>query len=247
EPEPEPEPEPISPTHAAGDKGAPMREGPEGTAKAAGRLDPDEQVEVIGSEGNWSKVRTAAGIEAWVSNRSLTALASDAAAPAEPAAAAPAASGWQPTHTVPEGGLPARDKPDPGRDPLLRIKTGTAVKVTGSEGAWSRVTIESGWEAWVDGRRLEPIGGAAAAPAPAPAPEPAPAPAPEPEPWRATHTIPEGGLSAWTEPKAETQPILKIRTGTEVQVVKTLGAWSRVQTAEGWEAWVDGRRLVAKG
>jgi len=62
--------------------------------------------------------------------------------------------------------------------------------------------------------------------------------------WAATHTIPEGGLSAWAEPKADRQPILKVKGGTLVQVVDTAGAWSHIRTEPGWEAWVDGRRLT---
>ena len=46
------------------------------------------------------------------------------------------------------------------------------------------------------------------------------------------------------EPKADRQPILKVRGGTPVQVVDTAGAWSRIRTEPGWEAWVDGRRLA---
>jgi hypothetical protein len=64
--------------------------------------------------------------------------------------------------------------------------------------------------------------------------------------WTATHTIPDGGSSAWAEPKADRQPILKIRGGTEVQLAETRGAWYRIRTESGWEAWVDGRRLVEK-
>ncbi|MBU1227867.1 MAG: hypothetical protein KJ698_11750 [Actinobacteria bacterium] len=148
--------------------------------------------------------------------------------------------------------MPARAKPDPGLDPLLRIKSETGVRVVETQGAWSRVAIESGWAAWVDNRRLIPIGGAAPGPVAAPASAapavPAPAPyVPEPEVWKATHTIPDGGLSAWSEPKADRQPILKVRSGTAVQVITTTGAWSRIRTEEGWEAWVDGRRLVEAG
>jgi hypothetical protein len=151
-----------------------------------------------------------------------------------------ASGGFAATHTIPDGGLPARAKADPGLDPLLRIQSGTGVRVVETAGAWSRITIESGWEAWVDHRRLIPIGGAAPAPVPAPEPEP------EPEVWERTHVIPDGGLSAWSEPKADKQPILKIKSGTEVQVVGTAGAWAQIRTEPGWEAWVDGRRLVAK-
>jgi SH3-like domain-containing protein len=239
----------ITATHSVIEKGAPTRSEPDGKAKTTGRLDGGTGVELMSTDGTWSQVRSADGVTAWVSNRSLTAISGAAPAPSpEPAAAAV----WSATHTIPDGGLPARAKPDPSLDPLLRIKSDTGVRMVEEEGAWARVTIESGWEAWVDGRRLVPIAGAAPAvssPAQAPeaAPEPAPAPAPEPAVWKATHVIPDGGLSAWSEPKADRQPILRVKNGTEVQVVSTTGAWSRIRTEAGWEAWVDGRRLVDAG
>ncbi len=236
-PEPETAPADWAPTHTAPDKGLPTRKDPDSKAKTTGRLEAGTEVEVADTDGLWSKVRSADGAEAWVNGRLLVAVdepeTSEQAAEPEPAS-------WAATHTVPDGGLPARAKPDASLDQLLRIQAGTGVRVIETSGAWSQIDIESGWGAWVDNRRLEPVGGAPAATAPAAAP----APAPEPEVWAATHTIPEGGLSAWSEPKADRQPILKVRGGTPVQVVDTAGAWSRIRTEPGWEAWVDGRRLA---
>ena len=214
EPAPEPEPEPIAPlqaTHTITEKGAPTRSEPDGAAKTTGRLDGGTEVEKVATEGTWAQVKTADGAVIWVSNRSLKAL--DGAAPQLASTPEPApAPTWSATHTIPDGGLPARETPDPSADPLLRIKSETGVRMIEEQGAWARITIESGWEAWVDGRRLIPIGGAAPVTATAAAAAPAspadPAPTPEPEVWEATHSIPDGGLSAWSEPKADRQPIL---------------------------------------
>ena len=258
----------FSPTHSVAEKGAPTRDRPDPKVKASGRLEGGTAVEETAIEGAWSRVRNGAGDEFWVARRLLSVLGEGTAAepapgdagPGEPATAEaevgvrdatpdpepveapPAAAGWAATHTVPEGGLPARERPDASLEPLLRIRSGTGVRVLEEAGAWSRVGIESGWSAWLDNRRLEAVGGepsAASAPA-----VPAPGPQAAPEPWRATHTVPDGGLSAWAEPRADRQPILKIKSGTGVAVVEERGGWARIRTDSGWEAWVDGRRLV---
>jgi len=261
----------FSPTHSVAEQGAPTRDRPDSKVKASGRLEGGTEVEEAATEGAWSRVRTAAGEEFWVARRLLSVLGEETpaepapgdAGPGEPAAdeaevgvpdatpdpepvdAPSAAAGWAATHTVPEGGLPARERPDASLEPLLRIRSGTGVRVLEEAGAWSRVDIESGWSAWLDNRRLEAVGGAAAAATAPAAPAPAaPGPQAAPEPWRATHTVPDGGLSAWAEPRADRQPILKIKSGTGVAVVEERGGWARIRTDSGWEAWVDGRRLV---
>jgi uncharacterized protein YgiM (DUF1202 family) len=278
EPEPEPEPEPAPepeaapadwvPTHTAPDKGLPTRHDPDSKAKTTGRLEAGTEMETIDTDGLWAKVRSADGAEAWVNGRLLIAVdepeTSDQTAQPEPAPQA-ATEAWAATHTVPEGGLPARTKPDASLDPLLRIQAGTGVRVVETSGAWSHIDIDSGWEAWVDNRRLAPIGGTPATTASEPTPEPKPAPEPEPEPapepthepepapqaategWAATHTVPDGGLPARAKPDASLDQLLRIQAGTGVRVVETSGAWSYIDIDSGWEAWVDNRRLAPIG
>ena len=91
---------------------------------------------------------------------------------------------WTPTHTIPESGLPARSAPDASLEPLQRIRNGVEVQVLETVGGWTKIQTDTGWEAWVDGTRLEAMAStpapAAAAPPPPPPPvvdlEPAPAP-----------------------------------------------------------------------
>ncbi|MCB2223683.1 MAG: SH3 domain-containing protein, partial [Actinobacteria bacterium] len=63
--------------------------------------------------------------------------------------------------------------------------------------------------------------------------------------WKPTHTIPDAGLPARAEANASLEPLLRIRNGVEVQVIDTMGGWSKIRTDTGWEAWVDGTRLLA--
>lgn len=62
-----------------------------------------------------------------------------------------------------------------------------------------------------------------------------------------THTVPEGGLPTWTnaDPSSPTGPRLDPRL--PVTLVESRGSWARVECANGWTAWVDGRQLVTIG
>lgn len=75
-------------------------------------------------------------------------------------------SGFAPTHYVPEGGLQAWADPDPSRPAVATIEHRVEVAVREWRGAWANVVCANAWAAWVDGRRLVPVGGAAPAPAP---------------------------------------------------------------------------------
>lgn len=63
--------------------------------------------------------------------------------------------------------------------------------------------------------------------------------------WSATHTAPEAGLQAWSAPDAGQPPVATVDPGLELQVLESRGAWARIVCSNGWEAWVDGRLLVA--
>ena len=103
------------------------------------------------------------------------------------------------------------------------------------------------------------------APAPAPAPEPAPATEPTPEPaarqtpsppeatremapsWTATHAVPSGGMSAWSEPNPELQPVTTLDARVQLSVAERRGDWAKVVGSNGWTGWVDARRLTTLG
>jgi CRP-like cAMP-binding protein len=62
-------------------------------------------------------------------------------------------------------------------------------------------------------------------------------------PWHATHVVPAGGLSAWTEPDPDQQATTQLAAGVEVELREERGSWARVAAENGWEGWVDGRAL----
>ena len=90
------------------------------------------------------------------------------------------------THRAQAAGAPTYADADPAAPPGPRLDPFLEVEVLETRGSWSRIRCENGWEAWADGRWLEPIPppaavGVASAPA-APAPPP-PAPSlPTPSP-----------------------------------------------------------------
>lgn len=59
-----------------------------------------------------------------------------------------------------------------------------------------------------------------------------------------THVVPRDGAPAWEAPDPE-RPTVPLDPLLPVQVVERLGDWARVLCANGWSAWVDGRRLVS--
>jgi hypothetical protein len=109
------------------------------------------------------------------------------------------------------------------------------------------------------------------APAPAPepsyvAPEPSPGPvtaAPEitaeaaerpaapvgPGPsgaWRPTHVVGGFGAPAWSRPDPALPVIAELAPGVELEVVQRAGGWAFVRAENGWTAWLDEARLIAR-
>src|SRR2546421_9536898 len=67
----------------------------------------------------------------------------------------------------------------------------------------------------------------------------------EPE-FRPTHVAPGEGLPAWPDPgQGQERPSAWIDPLLPVQETERAGDWSRIACSNGWEAWVDGRLLVA--
>lgn len=71
----------------------------------------------------------------------------------------------------------------------------------------------------------------------------APAPVTAADGWAPTHVVPAAGLQCWENPDPTLPVTANLGAATEVQVVETRGAWSRVVCSNGWSAWVDGRLL----
>jgi len=60
-----------------------------------------------------------------------------------------------------------------------------------------------------------------------------------------THTIPDGGLDAWAAPDATVAAVARLDAGLDVQLLKRQGDWAQIRCSNDWEAWTDGRLLVA--
>jgi CRP-like cAMP-binding protein len=61
--------------------------------------------------------------------------------------------------------------------------------------------------------------------------------------FTATHVVPASGLLAWVHPDPDEEPAAQLAAGVELRVVAESGAWARVEAANGWTGWVDGRAL----
>lgn len=62
-----------------------------------------------------------------------------------------------------------------------------------------------------------------------------------------THLVPAGGLAAYERPDPAAAPVAQLDPNLEVSVAERLGDWARIVCSNGWAAWVDGRRLLARG
>ncbi len=61
---------------------------------------------------------------------------------------------YEPTHVVPESGLPAWSDPDPTQPPVATLDPRLDVQVVETAGQWAHVRCSNGWTAWVDGNAL---------------------------------------------------------------------------------------------
>ncbi len=51
-------------------------------------------------------------------------------------------------------------------------------------------------------------------------------------------------MRAWETPNGTGPPAATLDPYLEVQVVERRADWARILCSNGWEAWVDGRRLL---
>jgi len=63
--------------------------------------------------------------------------------------------------------------------------------------------------------------------------------------YRQTHVVPTEGLPAWAGPDGSAPPAANLDPGLDVMVLEEQGSWAQIRCSNGWEAWVDARRLVA--
>ncbi|MEU7059544.1 hypothetical protein [Streptomyces sp. NPDC046197] len=62
--------------------------------------------------------------------------------------------------------------------------------------------------------------------------------------FRPSHVVPPHGMPAWESPDPS-RPTASLDAFLPVELADRRGEWARVVCANGWSAWVDGRRLVA--
>lgn len=62
--------------------------------------------------------------------------------------------------------------------------------------------------------------------------------------FRPTHVVPRDGMPAWEAPDPA-RPTVSLDPLLPVRLTDRRGDWGRVECANGWSAWVDGRALVA--
>ena len=129
-----------------------------GQAVDAKEAEPKETAKETAAEETKAATPTAepaAATTAGSEQQAVQAAASPAVASAARAAAADATiAGWEPSHVVPEGGMPAWGVPDPTSQPVATLGARLPVQVHEERGAWAHVLCSNGWRGWVDGRRL---------------------------------------------------------------------------------------------
>ncbi|HMF03850.1 MAG TPA: hypothetical protein VKH17_03475 [Acidimicrobiia bacterium] len=59
-----------------------------------------------------------------------------------------------------------------------------------------------------------------------------------------THVVPTEGLPAWAGPDGSVAPAANLDPGLDVMLLDRRGEWAYIRCSNGWEAWVDGRRLM---
>jgi protease PrsW len=71
-----------------------------------------------------------------------------------------------------------------------------------------------------------------------------PPPPPPPPAWLPTHLVPVEGMAAWAAPDPTRAPMVSLAGRLELVVVERAGDWAHVAAVNGWNGWVDSRRLV---
>jgi len=127
------------------------------------------------------------------------------------------------------------------------LQPGTWYLLVSEEGAWARVADPDGrLEGWAPATQVRRPSDPVEA-EPTLEPESTPASVDTGPAWSATHIVPTEGLQAWAEPDPAGQVTATLASEVELQVTERRADWAHVHAENGWEAWVDGRRLVPVG
>jgi hypothetical protein len=121
-----------------------------------------------------------------------------------------------PTHRV-AADVPVWDAADPTRPAVGSLERGSEVQTLERVGEWAHVECSNGWQGWSDARAFASL----------------------------TRAIPPSGLPVWSQPDPEAWPLTNVEGGQRVTVRESRDGWARVEFANGWSGWLDGRALVA--
>jgi hypothetical protein len=62
--------------------------------------------------------------------------------------------------------------------------------------------------------------------------------------YEQSHVVPTEGLPAWAGPDGSVAPAANLDPGLDVMVIDVHADWAHIRCSNGWEAWVDHRRLI---
>lgn len=149
------------------DSGVNLRSGPGTKYAVVGKLGEGAALELLGGEGGWYKVRSAAGADGWVLASYLllevTAAPKKAAKAVAPEKqAAPARVATEAVGTTGEGRTNLRRGPGTDFAAMAKLAAGTRLTLVARHGDWFQVRTAKGTLGWVQGDLLELRKGVAA-------------------------------------------------------------------------------------
>jgi len=145
---------------------------------------------------------------------------------------APPAAVWTETHAVAgTDPAPAWDQADPNRTPTANLQPGTPLRLLAINVGWAHVDAANGWQGWLDASRLRATSTATAPGAV----------------WTETHAV--AGTDAapvWDRADANRAPVADLQPGTPLRLLTIDVGWAQVDAANGWQGWLDARRLLQR-
>jgi len=122
------------------------------------------------------------------------------------------------------------------------LQAGMWYALTSDDGTWARVADSAGGlEGWVPAAAVHRR---SHAPPSTPQSNPS-APQHSVAPmWTPSYTVPASGLQAWAQPDPSQPAVTTLAGDVGLEVVERRADWARVRAQNGWEGWIDGRRLL---
>ncbi|HWI61245.1 MAG TPA: SH3 domain-containing protein [Symbiobacteriaceae bacterium] len=239
-----------------------LRSGPGTTYGVVGSLPAGQSAKVLEQKENWFKVRTAAGVEAWVAGWVSRINYEDEQAYA----------------LVDTDALNFRKEPSTTGAVLAVLKTGERVRLLEIAGDWWRVRRESGAEGYVNGMFMklttalattpqQPVTPPATPPVTQPQQPPAKPPEPEtPAPQAPAWAVPSlpllppppagrpagpkevlatAAATVYTGRNASAfDPVDKVKAGESLKYLDAAEGWVKVQTPRGLRGWIPGQNVT---